>query len=91
MINFIKLSTYFLAISWAVLFIYSLISKTKKIIHKITHVYHILVCLLLIILFNPIRPFKYKKSYRPIVFTAAIYMFISLNLLEITDMVKKKN
>jgi len=92
MINFIKISTYFLAISWVVLYIYSLIGKkeTKKTIHKITHIYHILVCLLLIIIFNPIKPFRYKKAYRPIVFTAATYMFLSLNLLEITEFIKKK-
>ena len=87
-IIYIKNLTYLFTISWGILFGISFFyndSLINKYLEEITYFYHAIICLLLIILFNPIRPFKYNPVYRKIIFTAASYMFISLNLMEILE------
>ena len=87
-IIYIKNLTYLFTISWVILFGISFFyndSIINKYLEEITYFYHAIICLLLIILFNPIIPFKYNPAYRKIIFTGATYMFISLNLMEIVE------
>ena len=92
-LNFYEKIIYTLKLFWFVFFISvasGMFPNMTEYLDEITYISHILVSLILIIVFNPIKPFRYRPYHGKMAFSTGLYVLLSTSLVEFLERSKKR-